>query len=1016
MRDVADLVVVPSDRHVERLAREGLRAETRQSFQARLIAGLLPGAHLAEEVEAELALGFGLARQGSTPTRMQMDLFSASTPQPDAGIFSSARSAGSGAWTRTIAAVHDALGGIMARGATIDDLERLATRDSGIVARRARGLAEAWRVSDAALSRVGAMDARRTVSVLAEILRSRPPDEVAALVGSSRVRARWLYDWTPADLGLWRILDERLARIGGWARVELPAFERPLEGARDADPLEALTAVVAKGVDGAPESAVIAPVMGDLTGAVPDAIDSRVRLLRSHDALGQARAVARMAADALRAGVPVERVVIAVPTLDESTLRTLQQALEDAGVVTFLSRAPTATDAPLVTAAFAALDVATTLERKHVAALLRSPFTDPSSLVDAPYHEAAEATRRLAVVLERSPTAAGDDPAERLRRTAMAGGADGAVTDRLLEILGGAAAAVTREARIRASRALWTRLGFGTRAGRGGLGAFRSDARPEGAARLERLAIARDARSWDALSRALDEYEAIVERHGAGGEPIDVVVFAHELTTMLDATTSRPAAGRAAAVRVMMLREVAGEELDLLIIVDANEGQFPRGETQDPVVPDAMWTAVAKIARGRVASPTPGERRNLDLTTAAVAAAGARSVVLCCVREDASGAPIAPSFVFDALERAGVPFVVSAPVEASSLDADALRRARIERTREAFFLDPARPKSEIVGAIAPSDSARALLIAESGGGARPLAVTTLERLARCPFMGYAHAVLGARDADVRDEVPDAREEGNVLHEALAAAFTAVAAEWPRRPRSAERVIEKGMEAAATALAALDGASPMRAVVRLRVLDAVRAVMAEALADEEWDFLAAEQPFGMHSRASVREAWPAFELADGDDALRLRGTIDRVDRAHRGAGVRVTDYKRSLSTVRSAASGLGTSAIQVPLYAVVAERNLGAPATGRYLPTQPRDLHVKPSSKAKARMEELIAHTPGSLSSIEARALELVRALRAGRFVPTPTDEAQCTFCSVSGGCRKPRFAMAPADDDEESSS
>ena len=78
----------------------------------------------------------------------------------------------------------------------------------------------------------------------------------------------------------------------------------------------------------------------------------------------------------------------------------------------------------------------------------------------------------------------------------------------------------------------------------------------------------------------------------------------------------------------MMLREVAGEELDLLIVVDANEGQLPRGETQDPVVPDAMWTALAKIARGRVASPTSGERRNLDLTTAAVAAADARSVGL----------------------------------------------------------------------------------------------------------------------------------------------------------------------------------------------------------------------------------------------------------------------------------------------------------------------------------------------------------------------------------------------------
>ena len=45
-------------------------------------------------------------------------------------------------------------------------------------------------------------------------------------------------------------------------------------------------------------------------------------------------------------------------------------------------------------------------------------------------------------------------------------------------------------------------------------------------------------------------------------------------------------------------------------------------------------------------------------------------------------------------------------------------------------------------------------------------------------------------------------------------------------------------------------------------------------------------------------------------------------------------------------------------------------------------------------------------------LELARSVRAGNLAPLPAKEAECTYCSVSGGCRKPRFAMAPDDDEE----
>jgi RecB family exonuclease len=149
-------------------------------------------------------------------------------------------------------------------------------------------------------------------------------------------------------------------------------------------------------------------------------------------------------------------------------------------------------------------------------------------------------------------------------------------------------------------------------------------------------------------------------------------------------------------------------------------------------------------------------------------------------------------------------------------------------------------------------------------------------------------------------------------------------------------------------------------------------------------------------------------------LALRGTIDRIDRRHDRSAIRVIDYKRSKSTVRDAASDLGDSAIQVPLYACIASRRLESPATGLYAPTQPRDIGTAPSARQTTRMNELVTRPAGdALAPIEHRALDLVGAARAGLFAPIPSHESECRLCSVSGGCRKPRFAMAPADDVDE---
>jgi hypothetical protein len=83
-----------------------------------------------------------------------------------------------------------------------------------------------------------------------------------------------------------------------------------------------------------------------------------------------------------------------------------------------------------------------------------------------------------------------------------------------------------------------------------------------------------------------------------------------------------------------------------------------------------------------------------------------------------------------------------------------------------------------------------------------------------------------------------------------------------------------------------------------------------------------------------------------------------------------------------------------------------------MPIQARDLATETKARASVedRVTELARRPPGGLSEIEERVLEIASAARAGRFAPLPARESECTHCGVSGGCRKPRFAMAPGDE------
>ncbi|HRG97994.1 MAG TPA: PD-(D/E)XK nuclease family protein, partial [Polyangiaceae bacterium] len=561
-----------------------------------------------------------------------------------------------------------------------------------------------------------------------------------------------------------------------------------------------------------------------------------------------------------------------------------------------------------------------------------------------------------------------------------------------------------------ASRALFLALGVEALAGRADLGAFSADeASPS--ARLEREAVARDARAWAEIAEALDSLEAASRRLQTAHVVLPRARFVEELAALAPRSSALPGASRAFALRVGEPSELAGEELSLLILADVS-GRLA-AEPRSPLVNGDILRALGAGGAGGAG----GAEESKAVAALALAASRAERVVLTvAATEDDAPVDVAP-FV-SRLLRAGVAqstwgagsrleralsrgdYRVAVALAGAPPDLAIAERVDVERAREGFFLDERRPLSAWVGALTPTEAFSRVVAEETGGEpGRPLPVTGLERLAECPFRGFAHVVLGARDAPEDADVPTPREEGATLHEALAVALTAARDLLHAEPRSPADILAAGLAAARDHLAREpeSAVAALRGVLELHVLHRVEAVLHEAIADDEWDFEVAEQSFGEPGRTS----WP--ELAVGDD-LAVRGRVDRVDRGRGSAAARVVDYKRGAvdETVRR----LGSTALQVPLYALAAQRAMGVPMVkGLYLSL--RDLER--GGATRRRGEEAVDRALADGVAVGS-ALAAVRRLRAGDLAPRPLLDTQCRTCPFAGGCRRPRFAMPPEED------
>lgn len=426
---------------------------------------------------------------------------------------------------------------------------------------------------------------------------------------------------------------------------------------------------------------------------------------------------------------------------------------------------------------------------------------------------------------------------------------------------------------------------------------------------------------------------------------IEDAEFALLVERALEQSAPAPVGGAGAGVQVLTVMEARGRTAQHLFVLGLNRGVFPRAVSEDPLLGDEARRRLRDLlpelpvkARGRE------EERHLfaDLLEASA------NVTLLAQRTDEEGrerplSPLVmrlvsryPEWLRDwgreaepdvardpraepASEGSATPEPLCAPHERAVELALASGPRGLARALPAALAHARREREEET----PSDAIRRLASVRLavlreldrgpwtagrlglgpyfgfvGGEAdtdpeRPLGITRLEALARCPWQAFLQHELRLEPArDAAGELPasDTRLAGSVVHRVL------------------ERLVERELGESPRELADLAGRSPIPVSwPEPPVLEALLEEAIEAIAKEEGHpHLAASGALRARARAALAaareadwsEAPPAVlgtevngELTVEDARGRLRRVSVRADRVDAVAGgVRITDYK------------------------------------------------------------------------------------------------------------------------------
>ncbi|MFO0960468.1 MAG: PD-(D/E)XK nuclease family protein [Isosphaeraceae bacterium] len=578
----------------------------------------------------------------------------------------------------------------------------------------------------------------------------------------------------------------------------------------------------------------------------------------------------------------------------------------------------------------------------------------------------------------------------------------------------------------------------------------------EQAARLgriaDRLGIDRDRPAVDLLFGAIEDHGDALERLGGGDRIRSWIQFTQEIQALARDLDAPVATEPPSAVPIQAVEEVIGLKPRCVILADLVEGCFPDRAvvTLDPE-PDAAYAR--EMARYLEALGLPSER-----------------LVLACPSSDAKGQEILPAGFLDESRRlfgeaawqaatigpshadpailgdrsdhpaeARVRAVALAslrrePEELARIGGDPSHRPALLGIADAIEMAHARWSEPTFGIHDGrlGDPVAVALSDDFAPGKPTFSASQIETLAACPFQFFLRYALRLDPIDPNDELDsDAAARGRRIHSVLEELHQVlrdegvadVSGEVRRRlPEFIDRAIRED---------AREVGGPARGLGRIEEARLQREGRRYARQfDRYWQGSGGsarpslcEFTFGKEpgQRAGTTEA---LRIGEGDEAVLFQGVIDRIDILDlpEGRFFRVIDYKSGAGPSKSDVErGL---ALQLPLYAMAAQRLAfeGRPAApldaGYWSLSRSGFSAAVEMGKLKDGRVSPVDRWEEFRPSVERYVVEMVGRLRSGD-VPVSPRQADCQkTCDYRSCCRigqvrlaRKAWAEAPAPPD-----
>jgi ATP-dependent helicase/nuclease subunit B len=542
-------------------------------------------------------------------------------------------------------------------------------------------------------------------------------------------------------------------------------------------------------------------------------------------------------------------------------------------------------------------------------------------------------------------------------------------------------------------------------------------------AALARLAL----RNPDGVLSVLAELEPM-----AGVGPASLEEVAEVLSEKLRFLQREPAERPWGRVFVGSIDEARGREFDVVFLPGLAEGLFPQRAAEDPLFLDELRAAVD------AALPSRGDRAREERRRLHVAVGAAREHLIASYpRMDVAAArPRVPSFYALELPRAieselpdlrkfenrareaaparlnrPGPRVLADAIDDAEYDLVAIEDAREGQGRARYLVEvnPALARSlrgrwsrwkrkwSAADGLVTSEPRALQALSLHRLAERAWSPSSLQLFAVCPYRFFLHGIhrLEPREEPVALEQLDALTRGAVFHAVQFALLNDLksAGLLPVSEATLAAACELG-DAALGRVAAEYKERLVPAVERVwyAEIEDLRTdlrgwLQHAARNDFDWLPVHFELAFGLAPEEGRDPASSAAEVVLRE-GVRLRGSIDLVERHVKTGAIRVTDHKTGKLPDSVPAITGGGKVLQPLLYGLAAEKLLGTPVeSGRLFYSTQRGgykfIPIALNEKARAILARLLADIDASI---------------AGGFLPPYPEQDACGYCDYRPVC------------------